>query len=234
MGPATEKSPDLIQLARSFNHIPWCDEFERMISGMLYNPNHPDLVRARVRCRNVSEDYNRFSARTLDSPDQIFDARLKLLKEIVGGVGEGTFVEAPFTPDYGCNVVIGRDCFFNFNLTILDTSLVIIGDRVQMGPGVSIYTATHETSILSRRKYVEFGLPVRIGDDCWIGGQAIILPGVTIGQGCTIGAGSVVTKDVPDFSVAVGSPCRVIRTVQSAEEEEADENNPYRNMTREF
>ncbi|KAG9776571.1 hypothetical protein KCU88_g4822, partial [Aureobasidium melanogenum] len=105
MGPATEKSPDLIQLARSFNHIPWCDEFERMISGMLYNPNHPDLVRARVRCRNVSEDYNRFSARTLDSPDQIFDARLKLLKEIVGGVGDGTFVEAPFTPDYGCNVL---------------------------------------------------------------------------------------------------------------------------------
>lgn len=99
-----------------------------------------------------------------------------------------------------------------------------------LGTGVSIFTAGHDTSILSRRKYVEFGHPVFIEDDCWIGGNVIILPGVRIGQGSTIGAGSIVTKDIPPFSVAVGSPCRVKKTIPSAEEEEKDPNNPYRNL----
>lgn len=115
-------------------------------------------------------------------------------------------------------------------MTILDTSIVVIGDRVFFGPNVSIYTATHTTSVLSRRKLVEFAQPVFIGNDCWIGGSAIILPGVTIGEGCTIGAGSVVTKDIPPFSVAFGSPCQVRRSVQSAEEEERDPGNPYRDI----
>lgn len=107
---------------------------------------------------------------------------------------------------------------------------MVIGDRVMLGTGVSIFTAGHDTSILSRRKYVEFGHPVFIEDDCWIGGNVIILPGVRIGQGSTIGAGSIVTKDIPPFSVAVGSPCRVKKTIPSAEEEEKDPNNPYRNL----
>jgi acetyltransferase-like isoleucine patch superfamily enzyme len=114
----------------------------------------------------------------------------------------------------------------------LDTSLFTIGDRCQLGPNVGAYTVGHDTSVLSRRKFVEFGHPIRIGDDCWIGGNVVILPGVTIGDGCTIGAGSVVTKDIPPFSVALGSPCKVKRTIQSAEEEEQDPNNPYRNMVR--
>jgi acetyltransferase-like isoleucine patch superfamily enzyme len=113
------------------------------------------------------------------------------------------------------------------SLTILDTSLVLIGDRVQAGPNVSIYSAGHETSVLSRIKCVEWGLPVRIGDDCWIGGNVIILPGVTIGKGCTIGAGSVVTKDVPEYSVAIGSPAKVVRKVQTVEEERADPGNEW-------
>lgn len=95
---------------------------------------------------------------------------------------------------------------------------------------MSIFSAGHDTSVLSRRKFVEFGHPIFIGDDCWIGGDVIILPGVRIGEGCTIGAGSVVTRDVPPFSVAVGSPCRVVRRVVSAEEEERDEGNPYRGL----
>ncbi|OMP84825.1 putative acetyltransferase [Diplodia seriata] len=118
----------------------------------------------------------------------------------------------------------------NFNLTILDTSLVIIGDRVQMGPNVSIYGAGHETSVLSRIKFVEFGHPVRIEDDCWIGGQVVILPGVTVGRGCTVGAGAVVTRDVPPYSVAVGSPARVVKTLPSVEDERADPNNPFSRM----
>ncbi|EKG17142.1 hypothetical protein MPH_05596 [Macrophomina phaseolina MS6] len=116
------------------------------------------------------------------------------------------------------------------SLTILDTSLVIIGDRVQMGPNVSIYGAGHETSVLSRIKFVEFGHPVRIEDDCWIGGQVIILPGVTIGKGSTVGAGAVVTKDIPPYSVAIGSPAKVIKKLPTVEEERADPNNPFNQM----
>lgn len=115
-------------------------------------------------------------------------------------------------------------------MTVLDTSLVVIGDRVQFGPNVSIFSAGHDTSVLSRIKFVEFGHPVFIEDDCWIGGNVIILPNVRIGKGSTVGAGSVVTKDIPPYSVAVGNPCKVRKTIQSVEEEEQDPNNPYRNL----
>jgi tetrahydrodipicolinate N-succinyltransferase len=119
------------------------------------------------------------------------------------------------------------------SLTILDTSLVIIGDRVQIGPNVSIFAAGHETSVLSRRKCVEFGHPVIIEEDCWVGGNVIILPGVMIGKGSTIGAGSIVTKSIPAYSVAIGAPCQVRKTIPSVEEEERDPNNPYRMIARE-
>ncbi|KAJ5235786.1 uncharacterized protein N7469_004954 [Penicillium citrinum] len=230
---ATEKREDMISIARELSGVPMCDDYEKMISGMLYNPLLPRLVEARHRCRILTNDYNNLDPRTVAAED-ISNVRFELLKKLVGHVGEGTFVEPPFRPDYGCNVVIGRDCFINWNMTILDTSLVIIGDRVQIASEVRIYSATHETSILSRRKFVEYGHPVKIGDDCWIGGGVIILPGVSIGEGCTIGAGSVVTKDIPPFSVAVGNPCKVRKTIASAEEEEKDLNNPYRNMVREL
>ncbi|KAF9881543.1 hypothetical protein CkaCkLH20_00689 [Colletotrichum karsti] len=153
-----------------------------------------------------------------------------MLKDILGQVGKGTFIEPPFIPDYGCNVIIGENCFINFNCTILDTSLVIIGNRVQFGPNVSIYSAGHETSVLSRIKFVEFGDPVRIEDDAWIGGGTIILPGVTIGKGSTIGEGSIVIKDIPPYSVAIGSPAKVVKVLPTVEEELADPGNPYRNM----
>lgn len=117
-------------------------------------------------------------------------------------------------------------------MTILDTSLIIIGDRVQIGTNVSIFSAGHNTSVLSRQKFVEFGHPIFIEDDCWIGGNVVILPGVRIGRGSTIGTGSIVTRDVPAFSVAVGSPCRVKKTIPSPEED-ADAENPYRNLVRE-
>ncbi|KAJ5390856.1 uncharacterized protein N7496_001924 [Penicillium cataractarum] len=230
---SSAKRPELIAIARDLAGVPMSDDYEKMISGMLYNPLLPSLEEARHRCRILTNDYNNLDPRTVPS-EQIRDVRFGLLQKLVGRVGEGSFVEPPFRPDYGCNVVIGRDCFINWNLSILDTSLVILGDRIQMGPNVGIYTAGHETSVLSRRKYIEFGHPVRIGDDCWIGGNVVILPGVTIGEGCTIGASSVVTKDIPPFSVAVGSPCKVIKTIQSAEEEEQDPENPYRAMKREL
>ncbi|RDW87154.1 sugar O-acetyltransferase [Aspergillus mulundensis] len=226
---APAKRPEIIEIARELKHVPMCEDYEKMISGMMYNPLLPALVAARHRCRGVASDYNSVDTKTVPW-EEIADRRFELLKNVVGRVGEGTFIEPPFLPDYGCNIVIGRECFVNFNFTALDTSLIVIGDRVQFGPNVSIYTAGHDTSILSRRKFVEFGHPVFIGDDCWIGGNVIILPGVKIGEGCTIGAGSVVTKDIPPFSVAVGNPCKVRKTIQSAEEEMEDPKNPWRDL----
>jgi acetyltransferase-like isoleucine patch superfamily enzyme len=110
---------------------------------------------------------------------------------------------------------------------------VVIGDRVQIGTGVSLLTAGHDTSILSRQKFVEFGHPIFVEDDCWFGANVVILPGNRIGKGSKIGAGSIVTKDIPPFSVAVGTPCRVKKTIQSAEEEVQDRENPYRHLSRE-
>ncbi|KAJ6015876.1 maltose/galactoside acetyltransferase [Penicillium herquei] len=227
------KRPEIIELSRDLQGVPQCEDYERMISGMMYNPTIPKLVEARHRCRGLTADLNGFDTKTI-SYDQLADKRLELLRKLLGSVGDGTFVETPFMPDYGCNIIIGKNCFINWNVTILDTSLVVIGDRVQIGTGVSIFTAGHDTSVLSRQKFVEFGHPVFIDDDCWIGGNAIILPGVRIGKGCTIGAGSIVTKDIPPYSVAVGSPCKVIKSIPSVEEEEQDPNNPYRDLVRDI
>ncbi|KAK5729816.1 hypothetical protein LTS12_027289 [Elasticomyces elasticus] len=228
---ATAKRPEIIELARGLNGIPWCEEYELMISGMMYDPTVPKLLEARHRCRALMADHNLMDPRSI-SYDKIGDARLEVLKKALGSVGEGTFIEPPFMPDYGCNIIIGKNCFLNWNMTILDTSLVVIGDRVQFGPNVSIFSAGHDTSVLSRIKFVEFGHPIFIEDDSWIGGNVVILPGVRIGKGTTVGAGSVVTKDIPPYSVAVGSPCKVRKTIPSVEEEEQDPNNPYRNLIR--
>ena len=128
-------------------------------------------------------------------------------------MGKDVWLEPPVYLDYGCNIKLGDRIYSNFNLTILDCSLVEIGHRVMFGPNVSIFAATHETDVQSRRDNIEFAKPVYIGDDCWIGGHCVILPGVRIGQGCTIAAGSVVTKDITEWSVAMGTPARVVKKV---------------------
>lgn len=212
-----------------------------------YNPLHPALLAGRHKARCAAYTFNNLDPNS-GNYEEVSEVRANLLGKMLGRAGQGTFIEAPFLPDYGCNIIIGENCFMNFGyafsaaigftlvanellrLTILDTSLVIIGDRVQMGPNVHIYTAGHETSVLSRIKFVEFGHPIRIEDDCWIGGNVTILPGVTIGRGCTVGAGAVVTKSLPPYSIALGAPARVVKTLPSVEEELADSANPYRNM----
>ncbi|KAF4817276.1 putative acetyltransferase [Colletotrichum tropicale] len=225
----TTKNSEIIQLSKQLKGTPWCEEYERMISGMLYNPLHPPLLAGRHRARCLLHKYNNLDPNSKPY-DELMATQQEMLKDILGKVGPGTFIEPPFIPDYGCNVVIGENCFINFNCTILDTSLVIIGNRVQLGPNVSIYSAGHETSVLSRIKFVEFGDPVYIEDDAWIGGGTIILPGVTIGKGSTIGAGSIVTKSIPPYSVAMGAPAKVVKKLPAVEEELADPNNAYRNM----
>lgn len=176
-----------------------------------YNSLVPELDNARSNIRRACHEYN-----TNFPPNNatIQQERLKRLKYMLGHVeGDEAYMEPPVQLDYGCNVRLGDRFYSNFNLTILDCGLVTFGDRVMIGPNVSIFAATHETEVQSRRDYVEYARPVTIGDDCWIGGHVVILPGVTIGEGCTIAAASVVTKSIPAWSVAMGSPAKVVQKV---------------------
>ncbi|KAI8201514.1 hypothetical protein K4K52_007121 [Colletotrichum sp. SAR 10_76] len=225
----SQKDPEIIAVARTLQNTPWCEEYEKMVSGMMYNPVDPILVDGRHQGRCLARDFNEIDHRK-HTADEVARLKTETLAKMVGKLGAGTFVEAPLIVDYGCNVIFGKNCFVNFNMTILDVSLVTIGDRVQFGPNVSIYTAGHDTSVLSRIKFVEYGLPVTIEDDCWIGGGVTIMPGVTIGRGTTVGSGAVVTKSLPAYSVAVGSPARVIKKLQTVEEEMADPENKYREL----
>ncbi len=135
------------------------------------------------------------------------------MRTLLGKTGGRFHFNQPFRCDYGCNISIGENFFANFELTILDEAMVTIGDNVFIGPNVSIYTACHPVDPEQRRLGVQWAEPVTIGNDVWIGGGTIILPGVTVGDGTTIGAGSVVSRSIPPRSLAVGGPCRVVRTV---------------------
>lgn len=137
--------------------------------------------------------------------------RKKLIKKIINSIGENFTIEQPFHCDYGYFITIGKNFYANYNLTILDTAEVKIGDNVFIGPNVNIYAATHPVDIERRNKNLEKGVPITIGNNVWIGGNTIILPGITIGDNTTIGAGSVVTKNIPPNTVAVGNPCKVIK-----------------------
>ncbi|KAF3909560.1 hypothetical protein AA313_de0205241 [Arthrobotrys entomopaga] len=209
----TEKNPEIIQFAKTLENVPWCEDYEKMISGVLYDSQVPELVNGRFRARKLMTKYNTYFPDSA-TPESLKDEREVLLKQMLGGVGKAPFMEPPINIDYGCNTIIGDDFYSNFNLVILDCGIVKIGNRVMFGPFVSIFAATHETGVQSRRDGIEYARGVTIGDDCWIGGNTTIMPGVNIGKGCTIGAGSIVTKDIPDWSVAIGSPARVVKKVE--------------------
>lgn len=198
--------------------------YRALIDIKSYDSMDSELAKSRFRARAWCHKYNHSFPVDME-PD--FDAlqkqREESLKQILGKVGDETFMEPPFYIDYGCNISLGSRFYSNFNLTILDCALVTIGDRVMIGSNVSIFAATHETEVQSRRDNVEYAKPVIIGDDCWIGGHAVILPGVTIGDGCTIAAASVVTKDIPSWSVAMGSPAKVVKKVTPVEKIEKDQ-----------
>lgn len=214
---ATQKDAAAIEASKELANAPKGDHYERMISGMLYDCMDPALMDGRFRARRFMHKYNNHfpDDATADSLTQERDA---MLREQFGKIGKEPFIEPPLNIDYGSNIIIGDRFYSNFNLVILDCAIVRIGDRVMFGPFVSIFAATHETEVQSRRDYIEYAREVTIGDDCWIGGNVTIMPGVKIGKGCTIGAGSVVTKDIPDFSVAIGSPARVVKKVTPVED----------------
>ena len=178
-------------------------EREKMLAGELYDPLDPELVRARDRARDLCQDLNA-------TREAQREERRVILRELFGAGGEHVWMQPPFFCDYGFNILLGEKCFFNFNCVVLDVCRVTIGSHTQIGPAVQIYTATHPLDA-ERRRTQEFGIAVHVGSDVWIGGGAIICPGVTIGSRCVIGAGSVVTRDIPEGVFAAGNPCRVIR-----------------------
>ncbi|KAK2616222.1 hypothetical protein QQS21_000854 [Conoideocrella luteorostrata] len=209
---SSEKNPEVIAFARTLSNTPWCEQYEKMISGQLYDPLVKELVDGRFRARRIMHKYNSHFPDDA-TPDSLVADREGILKQLFGKVGTGAYIEPPLNIDYGCNISVGDNFYSNFNLVILDCGLVKIGDRVMFGPFVSIFAATHETGVQSRRDGVEYASSVEIGNDCWIGGNTTIMPGVKIGKGCTIGSGSIVTRSIADFSVAMGTPARVVKTV---------------------
>lgn len=160
----------------------------------------------RVQCKELVFDYNH--TRPSDS-----ERKKEILKQLLAEVGESAWIETPAYFSYGCNTHIGHHFYSNFNLCIVDDSDVFIGNYVMFGPNVTLSVTGHPVWGEYRRKGAQFSLPIHIGDDVWIGANVVVLPGVTIGNGSVIGAGSVVTHDIPDHVVAVGTPCRVLREI---------------------
>ena len=180
-------------------------EREKMLAGELYDPMDPDLVAGRERARDLCQALN--ATREAEA-----DGRRAILRDLFGAGGESVWMQPPFFCDYGANIELGERVFFNFNCVVLDVCRVRIGDYTLFGPGVQVLTPVHPMNAAERRR-AEYGKPIDIGADVWVGGGALILPGVRIGSRTVIGAGSVVTRDIPDDVFAAGNPCRVIRPI---------------------
>ena len=186
-------------------------EKEKMLAGEFYLSEDPQLVKERTHTRMIVDEYNKTTA-------QEQEKRKKLLNELLGKE-TNAYVETPFHCDYGTNIKMGKGCYFNFNCTILDVCEVEIGDGCLFAPNVSLYGATHPTDPTLRKKLLEYGQPIKIGNNVWLGGSVTVCPGVTIGDNSVIGAGSVVSKDIPANVVAVGNPARVVKHLTPPKDE---------------
>ena len=181
--------------------------YEKMHSGDLYDPMQRELMELQTRCLDKLYDYN------MSRPTEK-EKRERLLKDLFADIGEACYIEPPFHASFGGrHVHFGKHVYANFNLTLVDDTYIYVGDYTMFGPNVTVATAGHPILPELREKGEQYNFPVRIGKNCWIGAGAVIVPGVTIGDDVVIGAGSVVTKDIPDRVVAVGNPCRVLRPV---------------------
>jgi len=185
-------------------------EKERMLSGHMYNPSDPELISERKRARELLQAFNTSRADEMKK-------RNELLGQLIPEHQKGLYIEPPFYCDYGYNLKPGKDVYMNFNCCILDVMPVHIGDRVMIAPAVQIYTATHPLKAAARNSGKEYAKPVSIGNDVWIGGGAIICPGVQIGNGAVIGAGAVVTSSVPDNVLVAGNPARIIKRIDQGD-----------------
>ena len=180
-------------------------ERDKMLAGEPYDPLDADLVARRIRARDLCHELN-------GTREGETDRRRTILRDLFGAGGDSVWMQPPFYCDYGENIRLGERVFFNFNCVVLDVCPVTVGDFTLFGPAVQIYTPLHPLDAAARRRE-EYGKPVAIGSDVWVGGGAMILPGVSIGARTVIGAGSVVTRDIPAGVFAAGNPCRVIREI---------------------
>lgn len=179
---------------------------ERMLAGLPYKPWLDGLAEDQLACKSLLFQLNNL-------PPEDEDTREKLFRKILSKCGKDSWLESPFRCDYGYNIEVGDNFYGNYNLTILDIAKVTIGNNVMIAPNVSIYSVNHPLHPDSRNTGYETGRPVSIGNNVWIGGSVVITPGVTIGDNCVIGAGSVVTKSIPPRSLAAGNPCRILREI---------------------
>ncbi|MCR5402239.1 MAG: sugar O-acetyltransferase [Butyrivibrio sp.] len=184
------------------------NNIERRDSELVYISDEKVFEEQKI-ARRLTQKLN-----TMDRSD--FDGIRSVVKELFGK-SDGAFVNPPFYCDYGSHIEVGKNFFCNYNCTILDVGMVRIGDNVQLAPNVAIYTAGHPVHPATRNTLYEYGIDVTIGNNVWIGGNVVICPGVTIGDNAVIGAGSVVTKDIPAWTVAAGNPCRVLRKITEAD-----------------
>ncbi len=182
------------------------NEKEKMITGKLYNPFDPELIEMRRSARELTDQFN-------STPSSEVEKRVKIIKQLFGETGKEVLIEPSFRCDYGWNIFVGENFFMNFDCVILDGCEVRFGDNCMVGPQVGIYTATHPVDPELRKKMLEFGKPVTIGHNCWIGGMACIKPGITLGSNVVVAAGTVVTKSFGDNVVIGGNPARVISSL---------------------
>lgn len=182
-------------------------EKEKMLLGEIYDANYDEeLMNERIKAKDLCYEYNHLK------PSQT-NERTEIMKKILGKTKDNFLIEQSFECDYGYNIEIGENFYSNHNLVILDANKVVFGDNVFIGPNCGFYTAGHPLDAETRNKGLEYAKPIKVGNDVWFGGNVVVLPGVKIGNNVVIGAGSVVAKDIPENSVAVGNPCKVIKNI---------------------
>lgn len=189
------------------------NERDKLHTGELYLPGDPEIMEEQLQCMERLYDYN--MTRPLEQ-----EKRQSLLKKMFAEIGDDCYIEPPLHSNWGGrHVHMGSHVYANYNLTLVDDTHIYIGDNVMFGPNVIVATAGHPILSVLRAAEYQYNFPVRIGNNCWLGAGAVIVPGITIGDNVVIGAGSVVTKDIPDNVVAVGNPCRILREVDERDKE---------------
>lgn len=181
-----------------------------MFSGEIYNPDDGDILEEQRSYNELLYDLN------LLRPNQIKEQE-GILKQLLASYGEGSFIQLPLHANWGCHTHIGKNCYANFNLTLVDDAPIYIGDDVMFGPNVTLSAGTHPIDPEARKKHLQYNKSIIIGNNVWIGANVVVMPGVNIGENSVIGAGSVITRDIPANVVAVGSPCRVLREITDSD-----------------